>query len=247
MGTAALSFGWEQLTPQVFRCRLPFCDVTVGIVHGEGEVLLIDTGTTLSEARAIAGDVVALTGHQVSRVLLTHNHFDHILGHSAFAGVRTYCSPEVVATMAGQGGHLGAEAIHHGADADEVGRAVAALQPPQDSTPSASFRLGEVQVTISHQGRGHTAHDLIATVTGAERTVVFCGDLVEESGDPSIDDQSDLAAWPATLGRVLAAGGDSALYVPGHGAVVDAGFVRQQAERLREHRVVATHRPGELG
>ena len=57
-------------------------------------------------------------------------------------------------------------------------------------------------------------------------------DLVEESGDPCIDEQSDLQAWPATLERVLALGGDAAVYVPGHGAVVDAAFVRRQAAWL---------------
>ena len=80
--------------------------------------------------------------------------------------------------------------------------------------------------------RGHTDHDLIAFVTGEDPAVVFCGDLVEESGDPCIDEQSDLLAWPATLERVLAAGGDGAVYVPGHGALVDATFVRRQAEWL---------------
>jgi hypothetical protein len=64
--------------------------------------------------------------------------------------------------------------------------------------------------------------------------VVFCGDLVEESGDPSADEQSDLGAWPATLQRVLAAGGGSAAYVPGHGAVVDAAFVGRQAAWLAD-------------
>ncbi|PRC55631.1 MBL fold metallo-hydrolase, partial [Mycobacterium sp. ITM-2017-0098] len=39
-------------------------------------------------------------------------------------------------------------------------------------------------------------------------------------------------AWPATLDRVLDAGGESAAYVPGHGAVVDAAFVRWQAAWL---------------
>ena len=40
---------------------------------------------------------------------------------------------------------------------------------------------------ISHPGRGHTDHDLIVVVAGSDPTVVFCGDLVEESGDPVID------------------------------------------------------------
>ena len=57
-------------------------------------------------------------------------------------------------------------------------------------------------------------------------TVVFCGDLVEESGDPVIDADSDLAAWPETLDRLLEAAGPEAVYVPGHGAVVDARFIR---------------------
>jgi glyoxylase-like metal-dependent hydrolase (beta-lactamase superfamily II) len=63
--------------------------------------------------------------------------------------------------------------------------------------------------------------------------VVFCGDLVEESGDPCADADSDPAAWPATLDRVLAAGGEDAVFVPGHGAVVGADFIRGQRDWLR--------------
>lgn len=228
----ALNLAWEQLTRQVSRCRLPFCDVTVGLVHGGGEVLLVDTSTTLLEARAIAEDVVALTGREVGHVLLTHNHFDHILGHSVFAGARTYCSPEVVTTMATQGPQLRAEAVRHGADAEDVDRAIEALAAPRDSTAAAVVGLGDVEVRISHPGRGHTDHDLIAVVTGTDRTVVFCGDLVEESGDPCVDEYSDLSAWPAALERVLATGGQGAVFVPGHGAVVEAAFVRRQAAWL---------------
>lgn len=65
------------------------------------------------------------------------------------------------------------------------------------------------------------------------RAVVFTGDLVEESADPAIDADSDVAAWPATLDRVLALGGPDAIYVPGHGKAVDADFVRRQRDWLR--------------
>ncbi len=61
---------------------------------------------------------------------------------------------------------------------------------------------------------------------------MFTGDLVEESADPVIDADSDLAAWPATLGRLLAVGGPDAIYVPGHGKVVDAAFVARQRDWL---------------
>jgi glyoxylase-like metal-dependent hydrolase (beta-lactamase superfamily II) len=71
-------------------------------------------------------------------------------------------------------------------------------------------------------------------VPDAHTSVVFCGDLVEESGDPVIDADSDPAAWPTTLDRVLQAGGTNARFVPGHGAVVDADFIRRQQRWLRE-------------
>jgi glyoxylase-like metal-dependent hydrolase (beta-lactamase superfamily II) len=77
--------------------------------------------------------------------------------------------------------------------------------------------LGGRSVMISHPGFGHTCHDLIVVVADAGPPVVFCGDLVEESGDPTIGPDPDPKAWPATLARVLDAGGPDAAYVPGHG------------------------------
>ncbi|EPJ41430.1 hypothetical protein STAFG_1541 [Streptomyces afghaniensis 772] len=41
--------------------------------------------------------------------------------------------------------------------------------------------------------------------------------------------------WPAALDRLLDLGGEDALYVPGHGAVVDAAFVRAQRDALAAH------------
>ena len=228
-----MNFTWERLADGVFRCRLPFLDVTVGLVIGAAGTLLIDTGTTLTEARAIAHDVQELAQNHVTHILLTHNHFDHVLGSSAFDAA-IYCAPEVAATMSQGIENLRADARRHGADSDEVDRAIAALRTPEQQVHRAVIDLGGRTVSISHPGRGHTGHDLIAVVAGSESTVVFCGDLVEESGDPCIDVDSDPQAWPATLERVLQAGGEAAIFVPGHGAVVDASFVRRQRDWLRK-------------
>jgi len=223
---------WERLTDGVFRCRLPFLDVTVGLVVGRDGAMLIDSGTTFTEAHAIAADVRDIAGRAVSQIVLTHYHFDHILGASAFDGAEIYCAPEVAATMTERTGHLRADAMRYGADADEVDRAMCALREPEHQVRSAVIDLGDRTVSVSHPGRGHTDHDLIAVVAG-DRTVVFCGDLVEESGDPSVDADSDPVAWPATLDRVMAAGGAGSVYVPGHGAVVDTAFIARQRDWLR--------------
>ena len=225
---------WERLTPTVHRCRLPFCDVTIGLVLGRTGALLVDTGTTLAEAAAIDADVRRLACRPVSHIVLTHKHFDHVLGSSLFTDADIYCAPEVVEYLSSGTDRMRQDALSHGADATEIDRAIAALRPPRRGIYHAAIDLGDRTVTIAHPGRGHTTSDLVVLAAGGDDdpVVVFTGDLVEESADPAIDADSDVAAWPATLDRLLAAGGADAMYVPGHGRVVDAKFVRRQRDWL---------------
>ena len=119
---------------------------------------------------------------------------------------------------------------------EQVDRAIAALRPPQHGIYDAVLDLGDRTVSIAHLGPGHTRSDLVVVIPadrGGGPTVVFTGDLVEESADPAIDADSDVAAWPGTLDRLLAIGGPDAVYVPGHGRVVDAEFIRRQQDWLR--------------
>ena len=228
---------WEQLTGGVHRCRLPFCDVTIGLVHGDSGVLVVDTGTTLVEAAEIDADVRQIAGRPVTHVVLTHKHFDHVLGSSQFAGAEIFCTPEVVEYLLSATDDLRADALSCGADTGQVDRAIAALKPPQHGIYDTVIDLGGRTVTIAHLGRGHTTADLVVVVGAPDDedgpAVVFTGDLVEESADPFIDADSDLAAWPATLDRLLAVGGPDAIYVPGHGKVVGAEFVRRQRDWLK--------------
>lgn len=235
-----MHFAWETLAGGVHRCRLPFCDVTIGLVQGHTGTLLVDTGTTLAEATAIDADVRQLARRPVSHIVLTHKHFDHVLGSSLFGQAEIYCAPEVIGYLTSATDQIRAEALRYGADAAEVEAAIAALRPPRRGIYDASVDLGDRAVTITHLGRGHTASDLVVVAPSAnadERLVVFTGDLVEESANPAIDADSDVAAWPATLERLLAVGGPDAIYVPGHGKVVDAAFVRRQRDWLRRRAV----------
>ncbi len=167
---------------------------------------------------------------------MTHKHFDHVLGSSVFGEADVYCAPEVVEHLASATDRLRDDALSYGANPAEIDRAIAALRPPRHGIYDAVVDLGDRTVTIAHLGRGHTTSDLVVVVPVTDykddRVVVFTGDLVEESADPAIDADSDVAAWPATLDRVLAVGGRQASYVPGHGKIVDAGFVRRQRDWL---------------
>jgi glyoxylase-like metal-dependent hydrolase (beta-lactamase superfamily II) len=226
---------WETLADGVYRCRLSFLDVTVGLVRGERRNLLIDCGTTLSEAAQIADDVVEITGAAVTDVVMTHHHFDHILGSAGFGTAVLYSPSAVTRALTSGIGQVRAHALRYGADPDRLDQAIAGVRAPDHTVTAADLDLGGRSVHLELPGPGHTDHDLVVVVppvAADQRTVVFCGDLVEESADPAIDAGSDLPAWPHALDRLLELGGDDALYVPGHGAVVDAPFVRAQRDWL---------------
>ncbi|OIJ95799.1 MBL fold metallo-hydrolase [Streptomyces monashensis] len=225
--------GWDRLAAGVGRCRLPGWDCTVGLVLGEGTALMVDAGSSLAEGARLRARAEELAGRRVTHLALTHPHFDHVLGAPAFAGARVYAAVGVDAVFAHEREELRLDAIRNGlpvADADE---AADALVPPTHLVSGEwTLDLGAGrQVLLANVGPGHTANDLAVLVPG-DREVVFCGDLVEESGEPQAGPDAVPSRWPAALDRLLALGGEDALYVPGHGAVVDAGFVRGQRDRL---------------
>ncbi len=226
-----MHYDWQELADGVYRTRLPFLDVTVGAIAGDTGVLLIDCGTTLLEAAAIDDDVRALTGRGVTHLVMTHHHFDHILGSAGFPDAISYAAPPVAVALGDRLEDACVEAVRYGADRDQVTAAARAARPPDNVSWNTEIDLGGRSVQVIHPGAGHTDHDLIV-VAPTNPPVVFCGDLVEESADPAVGDDSEPGAWPDTLNQVLAVGGDEAIYVPGHGAVVAAEFLRQQRDWL---------------
>ncbi|MGC4980623.1 MBL fold metallo-hydrolase [Streptomyces sp. DT193] len=225
--------GWERLAPRVGRRRLPGWDCTAGLVVGEGAALMIDAGSSLAEGAALCADARALTGGRVTHIALTHPHFDHVFGAAAFAGARILVADGSSETYENGRDELCADAVRNGLDPRAAEEAADTLVRPRGFVRSTwDLDLGGgVEVRLVRTGEGHTAHDLVAVVPG-DPAVVFCGDLVEESGEPQAGPDAVPSRWPAALDRLLGLGGEDALYVPGHGAVVDAAFVRTQRDAL---------------
>ena len=172
----------------------------------------------------------------MTHLALTHPHFDHVLGAAAFAGVRVYgavgrrdgSSPSGATSCA-------RTRCGTGSTPDAAAEAADLLVRPHHLVCGEwTLDLGGVQVLLANVGPGHTAHDLAVLVPGTDggREVVFCGDLVEESGEPQAGPDAAPRHWPAALDRLLDLGGEDALYVPGHGAAVNAAFVRAQRDTL---------------
>ncbi|MFC8951421.1 MBL fold metallo-hydrolase [Streptomyces sp. NPDC057101] len=236
------AYGWERLADGVGRRRLPRWDATVGLVLGERAVLLYDTGSSLAEGAELRSQIAELTsGRRVTHIALSHPHFDHVLGTAAFAGAEVFGAVGSDALLGGARAAeaLRGDAVRHGLDAAEAAEAVDVLVAPRHVVSGEwTLDLGGRQVLLANVGPGHTGHDLVLLVPGGPE-VVFCGDLVEESGEPQAGPDAIPSRWPDALDRLLGLGGEEAAYVPGHGAVVDATFVRAQRDELAQRFHVA--------
>lgn len=226
--------GWEELAPGVVRRRLPRWDATAGAVGTADGVLLVDTGASLREGAELRRAVRDRFGSPVTHIALTHPHFDHVLGTAAFAGAEVHGPAGMAEHLLGGGADgLRADAVRHGLDRDAAAEAVDVLVTPRHAV-SGTYPLdlgGGREALLVGLGAAHSSHDMAVYVPGRP-AVVFCGDLVEESGPPQAGPDADPARWPAALDRLLELGGESAVYIPGHGAAVGADFVRTQRDEL---------------
>ncbi|MFF9690301.1 MBL fold metallo-hydrolase [Streptomyces sp. NPDC014623] len=226
-------FGWERLGNGAGRRRLPVWDATAALVAGADSVLLYDTGSTLREGVGLRTQAEALLGRKVTHIALSHPHFDHVLGTAAFSGAEVYGAVGTAELLGRGAGELRADALRHGMSEADATAATDALVAPRHQV-SGEWTLdlgGGLQVLLADVGPGHSGHDLAVLVPGSP-AVVLCGDLVEESGEPQAGRDAVPSHWPAALDRLLELGGEDAVYVPGHGAVVGAAFVRAQRDQL---------------
>ncbi|MGY5127547.1 MBL fold metallo-hydrolase [Streptomyces nigrescens] len=235
MHTAWEEAGWEQLGDGVARRRMPGWDETIGVIAGATGVMIVDTGATLRDGADLRRAIRGVLGRGVTHVALTHPHFDHVLGTAAFAGVEVFGAAGLGELLRRGKDVLRHDAMRHGVDRDAAAEAADLLVAPHHHVhDQLTVELGDRQVLLANVGPGHTAHDLAVLVPGrgGDPEIVFCGDLVEESGEPQAGPDALPQRWPGALDRLLALGGEDARYVPGHGAVVDARFVRAQRDAL---------------
>ncbi|WP_441251260.1 MBL fold metallo-hydrolase [Kitasatospora sp. McL0602] len=235
--------GWIEVADGVFRRRYEPCDVTVGVVAGEGGLLLVDTRCGLAEAREVRAQLRELSSAPVRWVVNTHVHFDHVWGNAEFAAPRQLPAAEIWAHRAAVAAMRAAADDPRAAEfrAYLAGRGpewaariaeLVEVAPDREVEREHTLDLGGGRVVqLRHLGRGHTDGDLVVRVPDAG--VVFVGDLVEESGPPAFGADCFPGEWATTLDALVAFAGPGAVFVPGHGEPVGESFVRGQAAHIR--------------
>jgi glyoxylase-like metal-dependent hydrolase (beta-lactamase superfamily II) len=223
---------WREVGDRVFVRRYSFADQDIGLILGDGAAMVIDTRSTMGQAREILDEMRSLTSAPIDVVVNTHGHSDHCFGNACFAGAAIWAQRGAVRFIEETGERQRAALIEGLPDlADEL-KDLRIVQPDKLFEDRTTLEVGGRPVELAYHGRAHTDHDLIVTVPDVG--VVFAGDIIEEGAAPWFDDGYPLD-WLATLASVLdalpsvPAGGGGPVVVPGHGDVVDRAFVTAQA------------------
>jgi glyoxylase-like metal-dependent hydrolase (beta-lactamase superfamily II) len=228
--------GFVEVAPAVFVLRYRVLDVSVVLVLGDEAAAVVDTLSTLGQARELMTEVRAVTGLPLVLVN-THHHFDHCFGNAVLAeGDRPIWAHEEAARALREDG---ARLRRHWYEAflpvdptlaEEL--AEVEVRPPDRTVHTqATVDLGGRSLDLIHLGRGHTDGDIVVSVPDA--SVMAAGDLVESAGPPGFGDAYPLE-WPETVGALIRQMTQATIVVPGHGPAVDVDFVRAQHDDLTE-------------
>lgn len=215
----------------VFRLHYDFLDQNIGIIVAGSGVMVIDTRSTPSQAEAVRTDLKAITSLPVRWVVNTHYHWDHTFGNSIFEGAvfwgHVCCRQQLLNSGADVLASLAADAelMQRPEMADLAD--VVIVPPTETFSDHATLDVGGLEIELRYLGLGHTNSDIVVRVSS--RSVVFAGDLIEEGAPPSFGD-SYPREWVTTLEALL--GLPEAVLVPGHGQVVDRGFVIGLQEQM---------------
>ena len=223
---------WAEVADRVLVRRHRSMDLNVTLVVGDGACLVVDTRESLVDGQELAAAVRTVTPHPWV-VVNTHFHFDHVFGNKAFQPAEIWghrrCA-EVLSGLDGERMRARIAGLYRQAGQSEPAERIEAVEivPPTEVVDDvATLTVGGRPVQLRHLGRGHTDSDLVVLLPDAH--LVLAGDLVEEGAPPQCGDGFPLD-WPATLDALLDLATDRV--VPGHGAVVDKAYVRDQRVEL---------------
>ncbi len=79
-----MSERWTEIGDRVFVRRYAFFDQDIVAVLGGDAALIVDTRSTLEQAREILADLRDLGSPAVGIVVNTHGHYDHAFGNAVF-------------------------------------------------------------------------------------------------------------------------------------------------------------------
>lgn len=228
---------WTEIGPGIFTRSHGQLDVAVSVILGPEGVVVVDALADPASGATLRAELASLSRLPLVALVLTHAHYDHTFGLAgllsddpgvlvlAHAGLEAHLREHEAAEL--EAGRRGDLALARQDDWDDVELPVpdVAIAEPRE------LELGGRSIALWPLRTAHSTCDLVAHVPDAG--VWLVGDVVEESGPPSFETDSDPEGWASELELLTARLGARDVVVPGHGAPVGAGFVATQASLVR--------------
>jgi hydroxyacylglutathione hydrolase len=213
-----MSLHFEALTPHLWSAKCRGYAMNTGILHDAGLAALIDPALLPDEVEDIATFCEAQQ-LKVETVVLTHHHWDHVLGAARFPGAHVVAQQAYATQTA-----LDLEHTRRSIRRYEVSEGVAADVPFDPPVPDQTVEhiiglmVGDVRVQLFHTP-GHARDHL--SMYDPDTACLWAGDLLSDLEMPFVSDRLD--AYERTLGMFAAM--EIHLLVPGHGS-----YTRDRAE-----------------
>jgi cyclase len=201
-----------------------------GFVVGDDGVAVIDTFENEAAAKALLGQIHALTHLPIKFVINTHYHLDHVAGNRVFAqqGAVIVGHHSVRAWIHTENLKFFGEKI----TPDEKVMVQNLLAPEVTYDTGVTLFLGTRRIEVTYM-QGHTGGDSVVSIPDAG--IVFCGDLFWRHTLPNLIDATT-STWISTLSEFTEEKGDTlpgsalpraVIFVPGHGDVGNADDVEE--------------------
>ena len=115
-----------------------------------------------------------------------------------------------------------------------IGRSKGRPVPQHSFRDSLTLHVGREVVVCRYFGAAHTVDNIVSWIP-AER-ILFGGCMVRELTSETLGntEDADLAAWPSTIARVIAAYPAVHIVIPGHGALGGSELLRHTQDLLRK-------------
>jgi glyoxylase-like metal-dependent hydrolase (beta-lactamase superfamily II) len=201
----------ERLTDNLLVCRVLEMSYNAGVFVSAGEACLIDPGLSPADMRLIE----QAAGSRQARpryIVLTHSHWDHVLGPEFFGGVPVVQQQAAVAVAAEYGAAIERQVAEWrrqsvGDKPAEFGLA----EPDETFGERMELRVGDEALELMH-APGHAEEQLV--VYHKASGTLWAGDMLSDIEIPFV--MQSLVAYRATLDRLVLL--DVRALVPGHGS-----------------------------
>jgi len=206
----------QQVSEHAF-IETKYLGCNVGAIVTDQGPVLIDTPALPQDALDLKAHVKKLTDRRISRIIYTHEHFDHVIGSAYLVRGGIVAHQAAVREMEYLKTNLAAEINHFFPDLyrqyQAVFDSVEIISPQITFVRAMTLHAGDITLELTHIG-GHSPASIMVYVK--EDKVLFCGDIVDV-GMPFVTPYSRFDEWIAALVRIESM--EVAEIVPGHGEV----------------------------